>query len=109
MEIAMNPPPEQPVPTTSIQTYARIAGALFLISLFAGGFGEWYAPSRLIVANDATATAKNIVALDAVLRWGFAAYLVEATCDIALSLLMYVLLRPVGKYVALLAAFFGLV
>lgn len=105
----MNRPPEQPVATTSIQTYARIAGALFLISLIAGGFGEWYAPSRLIVSNDATATAKNIVALDVVLRWGFAAYLIEATCDIALSLLMYVLLRPAGKYVALLAAFFGLV
>src|SRR5207249_10571259 len=35
--------------------------------------------------------------------------LVEAVCDIALSLILYVLLRPVQKNLALLAAFFGLV
>jgi len=40
---------------------------------------------------------------------GFAAYLVEATCDIALTLVLYVLLRPVGKSLASLAVFFRLV
>src|SRR5205814_3631917 len=40
---------------------------------------------------------------------GFAVYLVEAVCDIALALVLYVLLRPVRKELALLAAFFGLV
>ena len=40
---------------------------------------------------------------------GFAGYLVEAVCDVALSLILYVLLRPVHKDLALLAAFFGLV
>jgi hypothetical protein len=44
----------------SVQTYARIAGALFLISLVAGGFSEFFVPSTLIVSADATATAKNI-------------------------------------------------
>jgi hypothetical protein len=42
-------------------------------------------------------------------RWGFAGYLVEATCDIALTLAFYVLLKPVRKDLALLAPFFGLV
>ena len=42
-------------------------------------------------------------------RWGFAGYLVEATCDIALTLIFYVLLKSVRKDLALLAAFFGLV
>jgi hypothetical protein len=94
---------------TSLQTYARIAGILFLISMVAGGFGEYYAPTTLIVQGDATATAANIVAHDSFFRMGFAAYLVEAVCDIALSLVFYRLLRPVQKDVALLAAFFGLV
>ena len=93
----------------SIQTYARIAGALFLLTLFAGGFGEFYVPNTLIVSRDATATAHNIAAFQPLLRLGFAAYLIEAICDIALSLLMYVLLKPVQKDLALLAAFFGLV
>jgi len=93
----------------TVQTYARIAGVLFLLSFVAGGFGEAYVPSRLMVSDDATATAINIHVLGSLFRWGFAGYLVEATCDIALTLILYVLLRPVSKGLALLAAFFGLV
>jgi hypothetical protein len=96
-------------PALTAQTYARIAGVLFLLSFVAGGFGEAYVPSRLMVPGDATATAQNIKALDSLFRMGFAAYLVEAVCDIALTLILYVLLRPVRKPIALLAAFFGLV
>ncbi len=93
----------------SAQTYARVAGVLFLLSMVAGFFGELYAPSQVIVSGDATATAKNIVAFNSLFRAGFAGYLVEAVCDISLSLVMYELLKPVRKDLALLAAFFGLV
>src|SRR5712692_5352014 len=62
---------------TSVQTYARIAGALFLLSFVAGGFGEAYVPSKLIVSADAAATAANINALGSLFRWGFVGYLVE--------------------------------
>ncbi|MEA2766414.1 MAG: hypothetical protein QOK07_2818 [Gemmatimonadaceae bacterium] len=93
----------------SIQTYAKVAGVLFLLSMLAGFFGELYAPSHIIVAGDAAATAKNIVANNLLFRAGFAAYLVEAVCDISLSLVMYEILKPVRKDLALLAAFFGLV
>jgi len=92
-----------------VQTYARIAGVLFLISFVAGGFGEVYVPSVLIVASDATATANNIIASDFLFRMAFASYLIEAICDIALTLILYILLRPVGKDLALLAVFFRLV
>src|SRR5450755_966441 len=37
--------------TASVQTYARIAGILLLLSIVAGGFGEAYVPSRLIVSS----------------------------------------------------------
>jgi hypothetical protein len=50
----------------SVQTYARIAGVLFLLSLVAGGFGEMYVPSKLIVSGDATATATTSMLLGAV-------------------------------------------
>jgi hypothetical protein len=93
----------------SVQRYARIAAVLLLLSLLAGGFGEVYVPSRLIVFSDPAATAQNIRAFEPLLRMGFAGYLVESVCDIALSLIFYVLLRPVQKEIALLAAFFGLV
>ena len=96
-------------PAITVQTYARFAGVLFLVSFVAGGFGEAYVPSKLIVSGDAAATAENIKAFGSLFRWGFAGYLVEAACDIVLALIFYVLLRPVRKDIALLAAFFGLV
>lgn len=105
----MTPTPNQDRHAASAQTYARTAAVLMLLSLLAGGFGEAYVPSRLIVSSDATATAHNLQALQSLFRLGFVGYLIEATCDIALSLLFYVLLRPVRKNIALLAAFLGLV
>ncbi len=94
--------------TTSVQMYARIAGVLFVLSIVAGGFGEAYVPSKLIVSGDAAATANNIHAFGSLFRWGFAIYLIEALCDIGLALIFYALLRPVQKDLSLLAAFFGI-
>jgi hypothetical protein len=93
---------------TPVQTYTRIAGVLFLLTIVAGFFGEVYVPSRLIVSGNATATARNITTFNSLFRLGFAVYLIEALCDVALSLIFYVLLRPVHKNLALLAVFFGL-
>src|SRR3989442_680875 len=89
--------------------YARIAGVLFLLSIVGGGFGEAYVPSVLIVGTDATATARNIVASHSLFRWGFAGFLVESLCDVGLTWALYVLLRPVHRNLALLAAFVRLI
>jgi hypothetical protein len=93
----------------NVQRYARIAGALFLISLVAGGFGEAYAPSKLIAGRDAAATMANIRNFDSLYRLGFAAFMIESLCDITLVAIFYALLKPVSKPLSLLAAFFGLV
>jgi len=95
--------------STPIQAYARITGVLLLLSVLAGFFGELYVPSKLIVSNDAAATANNFLAHDSLFRLEFANYLLEAVCDVALSLLFVVLLRPVNTHLAWLTAFFGLV
>lgn len=92
----------------NVQRYARIAGVLFLLSMVAGGFGEAYVPSKLIVSGDAAATAANLRNFDFLYRLGFASFLVESLCDTALALILYVLLKPVNKQLSLLAAFFGL-
>ena len=91
----------------NVQRYARIAGALFLISLVAGGLGEAYIPSRLIVSTDAAATVANIRNAQFLYRLGFATFLVESLCDVTLALIMYALLRPVNRELSLLAAFLG--
>lgn len=92
----------------NVQKYARIAGVLFLVSMVAGGFGEGYVPSKLIVSADAAATVANLRNFDLLYRLGFACFLIESLCDTALALILYVLLKPVSKELSLLAAFFGL-
>jgi len=91
-----------------VSTYAKAALVLLFVSFAAGGFGEAYVPSKLIVWSDAAATVRNIQTSDTLFRLGFIAYLMEATCDVALALVFYMLLKPVRKDVALLAAFFGI-
>src|SRR4051794_10558636 len=93
----------------SLRTCARVAGILLLLSAIGGGLGEAYIPMKLIVAGDAAATASNIRASGFLFRLGFAAYLIEGLCDVALAWVFYLLLRPVREDLALLAAFFGLV
>ena len=44
----------------SPRVLARIGGALYLIIIVAGIFGEAFVRDRLIVSADATATADNI-------------------------------------------------
>lgn len=94
--------------TIPLQAYARAAGAFLVVSFVAGGFGEAYVPWRIIVAGDAASTMRNLSVHEWLLRVGFSAYLVEASCDIALVMLFYALLKPVDRYISLLAAFFGL-
>jgi Domain of unknown function (DUF4386) len=86
---------------SSIQLWARIAGVLFLISVVAGGFGEGIAPAQLIVSGDAAATAHNVASSNFQLRAGFAAFSIESLCDAALTAILYLLLRPVNRGVAL--------
>ena len=91
-----------------VSTYAKAALVLLVVSFVAGGFGEAYVPSKLIVSGDAAATMRNIQTSDTLFRLGFIGYLIEATCDVSLALVFYMLLKPVRKDIALLAAFFGI-
>jgi len=91
-----------------VQRLARVIAILILASAVFGGLGESYIPGKIIVPMDAGATAANITGSTMLFRLGFATYLVEAVCDVALAVLFYVLLRPVGPRLALFAAFLGL-
>ena len=90
------------------QQYARWIGALYVITIVAGGFGESHVPNTLLIANDLAGTAHRLASSVGIFRASFAAYLIEATCDITLNVLLYALLRPVSRNLALLAVCFGL-
>jgi len=90
-------------PSWPPQPLARWIGILLLASLVFGSFGEMYVSGRLTVAGDAGATARNILAHQLLFRLGYAAYVVEGLCDAALTGLLYLLLRPAGRELALVA------
>ena len=94
-------------PRETPRRYGNAIAVLILITVVFGGLGESYIPGRIIVTGDAAATARNIVDHPLLFRAGFATYLVEGICDIALSVLFYLLLRPVSRSLALFAAFLG--
>lgn len=90
----------------SIQLYARVAGIIFLLAVVAGTIGEALVPSMLVVPGDAAASAHNIVANDLLFRLGFVAYIVEALTDVALTFLLYILLRQVQANLAFASVLF---
>jgi hypothetical protein len=94
---------------TSPQTYARIGGALYLVIIVIGLFGEAFVRDRLIVSGNAAATAANIMSHESLWRFHIAAELFLVICAVSLLLIFVILLRPVGRDLILLAAFFNLV
>src|SRR5438094_3626016 len=94
---------------TSPQLYARIGGALYLIIIVIGLYGEAFVRDRLIVSGDAAATAAKIVSHESLWRFHIAAELFLLICAVAPLLILFVLLKPVSKDRALLTAFFNLV
>ena len=94
---------------TSPQVYARIGGVLYLIIIMIGFCTEFFVRDKLTVSGDATATANNIMASESLWRISIAADLILLVCAVALTLILYLLLRPVNKNLALLAVFFNLV
>lgn len=88
----------------SPQFSARLAGVLYLYVIVAGIFAELFVRSRLVVAGDAAATAGNIVGHETLFRIGFSGELLHLAADVAIAVLLYGLLRPVHRPLALLAA-----
>jgi Domain of unknown function (DUF4386) len=84
----MNPPVMmERIAETPPRLKARIAGGFNLLAMLAGIFASFMSHGR----------------------WGFIAELFAALCNIAVTLLLYGIFRPVNRSTSLLAACFGLV
>ncbi|GJM42781.1 MAG: DUF4386 domain-containing protein [Ardenticatenaceae bacterium] len=89
----------------SPSAYARFAGMLYLIIAVAAIFAHMVIPEQFIVAGDAATTAANIAANETMFRLGtVGSELIILLSEIVLSVVLYVLLKPVSKTLSLIAA-----
>jgi len=88
---------------------ARAVGVCYLIAMVLAIFGENYVRGSLLVADNATATARNLMAHEPLFRVGIVGELLTFTSDVVLITSLYVILSPVSRYLALVAAAFRIV
>jgi len=86
---------------------ARTAGFLYLVIIISGGFAEAFVREGLTVSGNALVTAQNILGSEQMYRFGFVADLVCIISGIFLSLIFYILFKPVNRNLSLLALLFG--
>jgi hypothetical protein len=104
----MNEPATTQMPrVASPLSTARTAGVLYLLNiatilvavlLFRG----------IIVSGDPSASASNLVGHEARFRIAVAFELISTACSVAVAGLLYTLLKPAGRNLSLIAAFFRL-
>lgn len=94
--------------TENPRTLARLTGLFFLLTILGGIVAQAFISQRLIDFHDAAATANNILANRGLFTLGFTIYLIEMACQVTTATLLYQLLKPVNRTVALLALLFEL-
>ena len=93
----------------SPRVLARLTGLFALLEALTSGFGQVIIPRMLIVSGNAAATPANILAHEALFRLSILAAFLGVACHIVWTYLVYELLKPVNRNVALVAVFFSLV
>lgn len=94
---------------TSIVKAARMAGLMFLCGLLIPALNWIFILSRFIVTESGISTAHNILANEFVFRIGIINEVITAVVIIILSIALYYILKPINKYLALLAFILKLV
>jgi membrane-bound metal-dependent hydrolase YbcI (DUF457 family) len=86
---------------------ARVAGILYFLAIVVGWFTLRYVPEKLVVPNNAVATAHNIVADEFLARLGMLGDLLTGVVWLAVVLALYRLLEDVDRTQARLMVIFG--
>ena len=84
----------------NLKKTARIAGFLYLVIAVTGAFGIIYTPSELIVADNVSSTAKNIIANEFLFRLGIYSGIICQTAFVFLAIVLYKLFESVSKHLS---------
>lgn len=98
-----------PARSDSPKTVARWIGILTLLTVFGGIYAQGYVAEQLIAWRDAPATAANVVAHKTLYLSAVAVYFVEMGISIATTALFYVLLKPAGRSISMIALCLGII
>jgi hypothetical protein len=93
----------------SPRVLARAIALLFLLTIVLGVGAQAFISDRLISFRDPAQTASRILANESLYRAGFTLYMIEMSAQIATTVLLFHLLKPVNRRIATLALAFGLV
>ncbi|MFH7001021.1 DUF4386 domain-containing protein [Flavobacterium bizetiae] len=94
---------------SSPQAYARIAGILYLVIILMGLCAEAFVRNKLVVYGDVNTTANNIIHAQPLWKIGITADIIMHICDLPVMIILYYLLKPVSKKLALLNLSFNLI
>jgi hypothetical protein len=89
--------------------YARVAGFGLLLMAILAMFSNFSVLEGLIIPDDAAKTASNILANEMLFRSGLISFVIVLILDVLVAWALYILLKPVNKNLAMLAACFRLV
>jgi hypothetical protein len=92
---------------TSPQTWARIAGLLYVINIATSVF-PLMTTQRLFVANDVAQTIANIAANEPMFRLAYVAIVLAGVVYVAVIAILYRLMKPAGATLSAITAFMGL-
>lgn len=95
--------------TRSARRLARTAGAFYLVVAVLGGWAHGYVRGQTYVQGDAAATANNVVDNASLVRFGFAADVVQAALMLFVVMALYMLLQHVNKTAARMMVMFVVV
>jgi len=94
---------------SSPHALGRAIALLFLITIVLGIVAQGFISDRLISFRDPAGTATRILENETLYRAGFTLYMIEMAAQIAMTVLLFQLLKPVNGKIAMLALVFGLV
>lgn len=89
--------------------YARFAGIVYLLIIALGIFGQVIVRNEMVDFNNGALTSTNIINGEFIWRLGIAGDIFMQVLDIPLMILLYFLLSPVNKVIAVIAVSFNII